>query len=174
MFNRTSVAGEKTRYLSIYLRPNCGFYSIWRGLLFINKWQASADKYHFLKRNESSRVRLFTHRRAVLKTSPKWHYSGDWNQLFHWAENCYWIWSWIIGSYVPNATPQKKGGVMFYCHTQTNDILKLSGRKWRGYCWTGHCSPLYMSRIRQAVGRQSGEDAAHFDLIERHGRNKKE
>lgn len=45
--------------------------------------------------------------------------------LFHWAENCYWIWSWIIGSHVPNATC-RKGGVMFYCHAQTNDILKLS------------------------------------------------
>lgn len=58
------------------------FYSIWRGLLFINKWQASADKYHFLKQNESSLVHLFTHRHAILKISPKWHYSGDWNHYF--------------------------------------------------------------------------------------------
>lgn len=58
------------------------FYSIWRGILFINKWQASADKYHFLKQNESSRVHLFTHRHAILKISLKWHYSGDWNHYF--------------------------------------------------------------------------------------------
>lgn len=28
--------------------------------------------------------------------------------LFHWAENCYWIWGWIIGRHVPTKNPAEK------------------------------------------------------------------
>ena len=45
--------------------------------------------------------------------------------------------------------------------------------KWHGYCWTGHCSPLYMSHLEQGVARQFGKDAIHFDLIGGHEQNKK-
>lgn len=76
--NKDFMTGVKT----LHLYPHCRFYSIWRGFLFINKWQASADKYHFLKQNESSRVHLFTHRHAILEISLKWHYSRDWNHHF--------------------------------------------------------------------------------------------
>lgn len=50
---------------------------------------------------------------------------------------------------------RKKKKVMFYCHTQANDIRMLSKRY--GYCWEGHCSPLYMSHAMRGVWRQFRE-----------------
>lgn len=71
---------RKKKTLGLYQRRT--FYSIWRCSLFINKWQAPVDKYHFLQQNESSHVHLFTHRHAILKIPLKWHYSRDWNHYF--------------------------------------------------------------------------------------------
>lgn len=92
--------------------------------------------------------------------------------LFHWAENCYWIWSWIIGSHVPKQPTNKRWSYVLLSHSKQWHS-EAERHEWRGYCWTGHCSPLYMSHIKQAVSVQFREDAIYSDLKEGHEWNKK-
>lgn len=62
---------------------------------------------------------------------------------------------------------------MFYCHTQTNDILKLSGTNGMGIVGRDIAPFVYEPYPAERVGRQFGKDAIHFDLIEGHEWNKK-
>ncbi len=85
--------------------------------------------------------------------------------LFHWAENCYWIWSWIIGSHVPMQPAEKK---VELCFTVT--LKPMTFWSWAAQMvWVlldGTLLSFVYEPYQARSWRQFGEDAIHFDLIE--------
>lgn len=62
---------------------------------------------------------------------------------------------------------------MFYCHTQTNDILKLSGTNGMGIVGRDIALLCIWAIASKELEGNLGKDAIRFDLIEGHEWNKK-